>query len=262
MDLDLSTLLDICSPKIKILVLDRWSKPLPLDFLARLPNITALSIDSSHLENLPRFQSFPSYIPRYIRKMLPTRHPNRLPSGHFPDVPTFISSSPAPKFFYEKLTFHPYDILELSNVHDEHNVRRDGWSANPLHAPFILALFIWCKNETRASREMYKERSFTVIIHGFSPDMELSASLLGQLIVMTHTFIVEKFIISIGWDDLSVGGHQHDTSMSRLDELLNVLEGFTVPIVDQYCQSLQDFIAEQKMLWNVGTLKPCVLASS
>lgn len=92
--------------------------------------------------------------------------------------------------------------------------------------------------------------------------MELSASLVRRLMAITDALNAEKIVVSIGWDDLRVERQQDDTSTSHLDELSNTLEGFSVPIVDQYFRPLREFIEEQKMLWGRGRLKSCVPASS
>lgn len=62
MTLDSSTLLGVCSPNIKILMLARGCPQLPLDFLIRLPNIVALSIDDSILPHPQTIQTFPSHV--------------------------------------------------------------------------------------------------------------------------------------------------------------------------------------------------------
>ncbi|CAG8722796.1 9804_t:CDS:1, partial [Acaulospora colombiana] len=61
-EIDTSTLLDICSPNVKILMLAHGCPQLPLDFLTRLPNISALSLDDFFLPDLQALQKFPSQL--------------------------------------------------------------------------------------------------------------------------------------------------------------------------------------------------------
>ncbi|PVF95811.1 hypothetical protein CPB86DRAFT_787598 [Serendipita vermifera] len=312
MELNLSTLLDTCCPNIKILMLDRWSRPLPLDIFARYPNITALSIDNSHLRNFPDFQGFNSYIPhvthlhltlpppkillqkidfpsvRYLRldlQLKPIYGPSRgyLGTWTFPSLQTLCLRansklySSCPSWMTRFLGKNKRNILDLSIIHDRYNAQRDGWSADYVREAFILYLFGRCKNlttmgvhlqflswiqDTRTSTTLHKKKWRTVIVHGLSPDMELSASLVRRLMAITDALNAEKIVVSIGWDDLRVERQQDDTSTSHLDELSNTLEGFSVPIVDQYFRPLREFIEEQKMLWGRGRLKSCVPASS
>ncbi|PVF90906.1 hypothetical protein CPB86DRAFT_792387 [Serendipita vermifera] len=182
-----------------------------------------------------------------------------------------------PRWLTDFLTVNGQNILELSIAHNgDPHYKRVGSLDDPYHfSASILDLFDLCKNVTtmgipfdfhrwiqggRVSTALYENKRRTVIVHGLIPEMKLSVYCVKGLIAIAYGFNAEKIIVSIGWDDLGIGARLHNTSvMSRLDELSNAFEGFSIPIVDQYFQSLQDFIAEQRILWARGKLKPYVM---